>query len=215
MEALPDAVVYLILTISAYIENIFPPIPGDTITAFGAFLVGAGRLNLWGVFGTTTIGSLLGFITLFRVGRYLGRRFFLEKDYRFLRAADIIRAETWFQRFGYFLVALNRFFPGIRSAIAVVGGISRLRSGWVAWLALLSCSVWNLIWISLGFALGSQWETVEEKLSSIFARYNVAVCILLGIVGGVFVFRKIRRNRSRPPVQGKPEPDTDISGNPR
>ena len=35
-----DALLYLLLFLSAFIENVFPPAPGDTVTAFGAFLVG-------------------------------------------------------------------------------------------------------------------------------------------------------------------------------
>ena len=81
LEALPDALVYLLLGLSAYVENIFPPIPGDTITAFGAFLVGLGKLHFMGVYLATTFGSLLGFLTLFWLGRFLGRQFFMEKNY--------------------------------------------------------------------------------------------------------------------------------------
>jgi len=69
----------------------FPPIPGDTITAFGAFLVATERLSFFGVYLSTTLGSLFGFMFLFWIGSLLGRRFFIEKDYRFFRAKDIIR----------------------------------------------------------------------------------------------------------------------------
>ena len=38
LNSLPDPLIYLALGVSAFVENVFPPIPGDTITAFGAFL---------------------------------------------------------------------------------------------------------------------------------------------------------------------------------
>ena len=53
MQGLSSAdtwMLYLILFASAVVENLFPPIPGDTITAFGAFLVGTGRLNYFMVY---------------------------------------------------------------------------------------------------------------------------------------------------------------------
>ena len=71
LETLPDFLIYLFLWLSAFVENLFPPIPGDTITAFGALLVGIGGLNFFGVYFSTTLGSLLGFLCLFRVGGYL------------------------------------------------------------------------------------------------------------------------------------------------
>ncbi len=193
LHSLPDALIYLLLGLSAYVENIFPPIPGDTITAFGAFLVGIGRLDFFGVYICTTLGSLLGFMTLFWLGLYLGRRFFIEKDYRFFKAKDIIKAEAWYRKYGYVLVAFNRFLPGIRSVISLAGGISRLKVMGVVLLALLSCAVWNLIWILLGYVLGTKWEVFEARISTILTRYNI---IVLGFVALVVVFF-VLRNRYR------------------
>jgi membrane protein DedA with SNARE-associated domain len=182
LNSLPDYMIYLLLGLSAFVENIFPPIPGDTITAFGAFLVGTQRLTFLGVYLSTTIGSLFGFMFLFWIGTLLGRRFFVEKDYRFFKARDIIRAEEWFRKFGYLIILLNRFFPGIRSVISIAGGISKLRALRVAFLALISCALWNLIWIASGYMLGSKWETVKDKMDYIMARYNLAIFILIGLI---------------------------------
>jgi membrane protein DedA with SNARE-associated domain len=198
LNALPLAVMYLALGVSAFVENVFPPIPGDTITAFGAFLVGTHRLSFIWVYLATTAGSLAGFLFLFWIGITLGRAFFLERDYRFFKARDILRAESWFQRYGYLLIMLNRFFPGIRSAIAVAGGISRLGILRVAFLALISCSVWNLIWIYVGYSLGSNWDVVRAKMASIFLHYNVAVLTFLVLLVVVFVLKKwILKRRER------------------
>ena len=190
INALPDFLIYFFLGMSAFIENLFPPIPGDTITAFGAFLVGIGRLDFFWVYISTTLGSLLGFMSLFWIGGYLGRRFFIEKDYRFFKAKDIVKAEGWFRKYGYFLIALNRFFPGIRSVISIAGGISRLQVSRVILLALISCGVWNMIWIVLGYVLGTNWDTFEAKMSGILMKYNMSILILFALFIGLVVIRK-------------------------
>ena len=195
LNSLPDPLIYFALGLSAFVENVFPPIPGDTITAFGAFLVGTQRLSFTWVYVSTTIGSLLGFMFLFWVGRLLGRRFFMEKDYRFFRAQDILRAEEWFRRYGYLLVLLNRFFPGIRSVISISGGISGLNTVRVAVLALASCAVWNLIWIAMGYMLGTNWDVVKERMAGIMARYNLAVLAFMGLFVLFFVARRIVKKR--------------------
>ncbi|MEE9419460.1 MAG: hypothetical protein V3W43_08280, partial [Desulfatiglandaceae bacterium] len=92
LNTLPDTLIYFLLGVSAFVENVFPPIPGDTITAFGAFLVGTKRLHFFGVYLSTVLGSLSGFMFLFWIGDLLGRRFFLERDYWFFKAQDIIKA---------------------------------------------------------------------------------------------------------------------------
>jgi membrane protein DedA with SNARE-associated domain len=196
LDSLPNALLYVLLGVSAFVENVFPPIPGDTITAFGAFLVGTRRLSFMGVYLTTTSGSLLGFMFLFWFGGLLGRRFFIERDYRFFRARDIIRAEEWFKKYGYFLILLNRFFPGIRSVISLAGGISQLRILRVALLALISASVWNLIWISVGYSIGTNWETVKERMAHIMLNYNIAILVVAGIVIAIFLLKMMMKRRS-------------------
>ncbi|MGM0428245.1 MAG: DedA family protein [Thermodesulfobacteriota bacterium] len=195
LDALPDGLIYLALGLSAFVENIFPPIPGDTITAFGAFLVGTQRLHFWSVYLSTTMGSLAGFMCLFWIGRVLGRRFFIEQDYWFFKARDIVRAEAWFHRWGYFLILLNRFFPGIRSVISIAGGIARLHVLRVTLLALISACVWNLIWILAGYTLGNNWERVNAKMAALMFRYNLSIFICLGVV---ILFMVIRLIKKRP-----------------
>ena len=195
LDSLPNALLYFLLGLSAFIENVFPPIPGDTITAFGAFLVGTQRLSFFGVYLSTTLGSLFGFMFLFWIGSLLGRRYFIERDYRFFRAKDIIRAEEWFRKYGYFLILLNRFFPGIRSVISIAGGISQLKVFRVTLLALISACVWNLIWIILGYSIGTNWDIVKEKMARILFGYNLAILILIGLAILIFVVIRIKKKK--------------------
>ncbi len=196
LNSLPNTLLYFLLGLSAFVENVFPPIPGDTITAFGAFLVATQRLSFFGVYLSTTLGSLFGFMFLFWIGSLLGRRFFIEKDYRFFRARDIIRAEEWFRKYGYFLILLNRFFPGIRSVISIAGGISQLQVLRVTLLALVSSSVWNLIWISLGYSIGTNWDIVKEKIARIMFSYNLTILVLIGLVVLILILRMMKKKRN-------------------
>ncbi len=196
LHSLPNVYIYLLLGLSSFVENIFPPIPGDTITVFGAFLVAIGRLNFLGVYLSTTFGNLMGFMVLFWLGRYLGRRFFIDRDSRFFKAGDIVKAEGWFRKYGYFIIMINRFLPGIRSAISLAGGISGLKTNKVIILCLGSCAVWNLIWIFMGYILGNNWPVVKTGLSSIMKRYNIILLalfialILFLIIKGVYKRKK-------------------------
>ncbi len=199
LDSLPDIFIYVLLGFGAFIENVFPPAPGDTITAFGAFLVGTNRLHFFSMYVATTLGSLSGFMFLFCIGSALGRRFFIRRDYRYFKAKDIVRAEEWFRNYGYFLILLNRFLPGVRSVISIMSGISRLQTLKVIILALISCSVWNLIWISMGYSLGSNWETTREKIGVITASYNFAILAFLAVL---ILFLVVNRILHRSKDQG-------------
>jgi membrane protein DedA with SNARE-associated domain len=191
-----DTVLYAFLFISAVFENVFPPVPGDTVTAFGAFLVGSGRLNYFLVYLSTTFGSVVGFLLLFLAGKFMGREFFIKKNYKYFSAKQIISAELWFQKWGQYLVLANRFFPGIRSVIAIVAGISNLGTLKVFWLSTISASIWNLIWIHTGFMLGSNWDIVKEKLNDILMRYNYiagSIIAVIVILLAVYLYRNRRK----------------------
>jgi len=176
-----DAYLYGFLFLSAVIENLFPPIPGDTITAFGAFLVGIGRLDFIFVYLSTTAGSVAGFMMLFLLGRKLSREFFISKNYSFFSAESITTAENWFRQYGLFVVIANRFLPGIRSVISIVAGISTLDVRKVFLLSLVSASVWNIIWIYAGYVLGNNWDLVKEKIGHLMRSYNIVVGIIIAI----------------------------------
>jgi membrane protein DedA with SNARE-associated domain len=196
LATVPDWLVYLLLAASAFVENVFPPIPGDTIIAFGAFLVGTGRLDFMGVYLATTIGSVTGFLFLYWLGLLLGRRFFIEKDHRFFKAKDILRAEEWFRKYGYWLVVMNRFLPGVRSVISIAGGFSGLRIATVALLATASAATWNIIWILAGYFLGTNWAAVKETLTRLMFRYTIAI-LGIGVLLALVVLVKIRLRRKR------------------
>ena len=117
---------YLILVFASYFENIFPPAPGDLITVFGASLVGTGHLTFFGVLISTTIGSVMGFMTYYYIGLKLERSFIETNRFKFLPKEAFEKAEKWFEIYGYKIVLANRFLSGIRSIISLFCGMSML-----------------------------------------------------------------------------------------
>ncbi len=185
-----DLFLYFFLFLSAIVENLFPPIPGDTITAFGAFLVGTGRLNYALVYISTTAGSVIGFMSLFFLGRYLEREFFLQKDYKYFSVQSIKAAEKWFDKYGFFVILGNRFLPGVRSVISIVSGISNLSPLKVFFLSLISAGAWNFIWIQAGFMLGNNWDVVKKNFAAILSKYNlIAGIIIVAALAGYISWR--------------------------
>ncbi len=177
---------YLALFLSAYIENIFPPVPGDTVTVFAAYIVGRSQQRFIGVFLATNLGSVAGFMTYYALGRLIHPDYFISKNYRFLPAASFQAAGVWFRRWGYWVVLLNRFLSGIRSVISIVCGMYRLP--WVRVLALttLGCSIWNLLLMYAGYTLGANWRMIE----SIMQQYSRIILIVGLLLAGVWLVRK-------------------------
>ena len=172
---------YLILFFSAYIENTFPPVPGDTVTVIGAYLITTGKLSFTGVWLSTTVGSVLGFFTMYLVGYKLGRGFITsEKRAKIFDYDRIEKTEIWFTKYGYWVIAANRFLSGTRSVISLFAGIFKLTGYKVLILATLSALVWNGLLMYAGYVLGVNWEGIVVIISQ-YNRIVIGLTVILVI----------------------------------
>jgi len=189
IQSLPLPYIYFALGFFCILENLIPPVPGDTVLVFGAFLVGKGVLNLLWVCISTILGTFLGFMLLFWIGTVLGDRF-LKGDIWFFKRSDIERAIKWFERYGYLFVLINRFLPGIRSVISISAGITKLRPSMVAIYCLIGSALWNGIWIYMGYLIGKNWQFFSSAVSDMIKRYQISILILLCIAFIFYLFKK-------------------------
>ncbi|MHB2147726.1 DedA family protein [Calditrichota bacterium LG25] len=192
---------YTLLFVSAFVENVFPPIPGDTVTVIGAYLVSTGKLHFWGVYVSTTLGSVVGFFTMYVIGLRVGTRILKSKLLqRFFSVEKSDKVKAWFAKYGYWVIAANRFLSGTRSVISLFAGFFALRWLPVILLSLLSAAVWNGLLIYGGYLLGVNWE----KIVYLIHQYNKFVLIIsILVIILVILLRVVRRRRNVKSIEGK------------
>ena len=184
---------YGLLVISAVLENLIPPVPGDTVVVFSAYLVGRGVLEIGPVYLATCFGGTLGFMAMYYLGFSQGRAFFAGRRGRFFASESVARAEEWLARYGVLLVLANRFLSGIRSVIAISAGIGGMSWKKVAVCGGVSMAVWNGLLLYVGLLVGQNWEKVGEFL----AQYNRILVAILAIVGLIVLSRWWRRRDTK------------------
>lgn len=182
---------YCILLLSAFLENVVPPVPGDTVVVFSAYLVGRGTLEIWPVFLTTWAGGSAGFLAMYYLGYSRGRAFFSGRGGRFFSADSLDKAEYWLGRYGAVLILGNRFLSGIRSVIALGAGLGGMPWTTVAVCGSISMAVWNGLLLYAGLMVGQNWEQVTALLK----QYNSGLVGIL-VFGGVIVLWRWWRKRS-------------------
>ncbi len=188
IEQAPAWLVFLTVFLASYIENIFPPIPGDTILIFGAYLVGRGDLSFSMAMVTTLLGSVLGFMTLYVVGFKYGRGFMYSKQQTWFSANSLERVEKLFDKWGYGVVLINRFLAGLRSVVGLFSGIGRLNIWKVVLFSTISSIMWNGTLIWLGSSIGENWEQIGIYLK----RYNLVVTIIIvSVIAGFLIHRYV------------------------
>ena len=190
---------YLGITLLIMIENVFPPIPSEVILAFGGFATSFTKLTLIGVIIAATIGSVLGAIALYFIGRLLNKER-LEKIVKGkigkilrLKAEDIEKADKWFDKKGKITVLFCRCIPILRSLISIPAGMSGMKFVPFLLLTILGSTVWNTLISVLGSVAGDNWATI----SNFFDKYaNLTLIVLvIGFVLFVYLFyRKRKKN---------------------
>jgi membrane protein DedA with SNARE-associated domain len=185
------------------IENIFPPIPSEIILTFGGFMTTFSTMNVWGVIGAATIGSVIGAIVLYYIGRILNaerlERFFDSKLGKrlHLKREDVHRAEGWFLRHGNKTVFFCRFIPIVRSLISVPAGAAKMKIGVFLSLTAVGTAIWNIVLVFLGKFAGDAWGTVAGYFN-IYSVIFAVIFVLLAIAAGIIFIKKrfLREHRT-------------------
>lgn len=185
LSELKDTYIYLTLLVVAYLENVFPPIPGDLMVIFAGYLISTGVINFPEALFFSTVGSFLGFIHLYGIGRWLGDSIMSEKKLLFLPKERIRDVNKQFLRFGYWLIIFNRFLAGTRAVISLFAGIGNLFFWKTSAAALLSALAWNALLLFLGKILGNSWRDVLGYLQS----YSIIVTSLLALLSVILIIR--------------------------
>lgn len=177
--------IYLTLFLFSFVENVFPPSPSDLVVVIGGSLIATEAINFIPTLIFTTIGSVLGFMTLYYIGSLVDKKVVRAGKMKFISAEAVEKAEKWFNKWGYKVILANRFLPGTRSVISFFAGVSQLKFWKTVILAAISALVWNTIIIYLGTIFGNNIELVDSYLS----QYQTVVLILTGVIILFFVLR--------------------------
>lgn len=182
---------YSFLTAASVLENLIPPVPGDSVVLFGALLSSKGYLSPVTVHLSTTFGGAGGFYFLFFFAHKHGRKFFIDGKLPFFKKEHIYAAEKRLAVSGYFIVLINRFLPGVRSVISVTAGILNFSKIKVFVYCLISSFVWNGILTYGGYFLGNSIIPLVKKASLITGGVFLVFCILSALI--FFILRKKRK----------------------
>ncbi|MCC5914232.1 MAG: DedA family protein [Balneolaceae bacterium] len=197
VETLSPLTIYLVLGFIAWLENVFPPIPGDLLVAFGGYLVAIQLIGFMPLLLITTITSVIGFMCMYAVGAYFGekiavqrRRFWLM---RFIDVKYYDKGRRWMSRWGQGVILANRFLAGTRSVISLTAGVTRTRISYTVLSSAISSILWNAILIGFGWIVAENWQTIGHYLN-IYGWFILIVIVLLIAARLLWKWGKKRRN---------------------
>jgi membrane protein DedA with SNARE-associated domain len=189
-----DTTGYLGVFFLMVIESMIPPIPSEAIMPFVGFLVAEGSMSAAAALALATLGSLVGSLGFYALGRYGGRPLVAKYGRVFrLDERDLDKAEAFFRRRGGVTILVARFIPLVRPLISIPAGMAKMRLVPFCLYTIVGAATWNGILVACGVVLRRNWDAVM--------RYSkwLDLVVLVAIAGLVTyaVIRHLRHRRQR------------------
>jgi membrane protein DedA with SNARE-associated domain len=190
---------YLGVVLLMILENLFPPLPSELILPAAGFAAARGELNLIGVVLAGALGSVLGTLPLYFIGRAVGEERLVKWADRYgrwltLSGRDIRKADDWFDRHGPKAVLFGRMVPGIRSLLSLPAGMSEMPLPKFLVYSAIGSGLWAALLATAGYLLGDNYEQVEGYVGPI----GTALLVLLVGFAVVWVWRRRQAGKAQP-----------------
>lgn len=184
-----------------FIENIFPPIPSEVVLLFGGFMTTYSKLNLFGMIIFSTLGSTVGAIVLYYIGKILNKERLkkivsgkIGKILR-LKASDIEKADKWFDTKGNKTVFFCRFIPVVRSLISIPAGMSEMIMSKFLLYTITGSLIWNTVLLFVGSKVGENWKKIEQIMSQY--SHIILIILIIAFIGFViYHFSKKKKKKA-------------------
>ena len=172
------------------------PVPDEWLLTFSGYLVFKGTLFFIPAFAAAFLGSASGITVSYALGRIFDTYVLMKYGRYFHLTPDRLeRVHSWFETRGRWTLIIGYFIPGVRHLTGYVAGASELSYPSFALFAYSGAFCWALVFITLGYMLGEEWDRVlrslhQTKLLMILAAAAVAIAYF------AFVYRRRRRAAS-------------------
>ncbi|TGL07657.1 DedA family protein [Leptospira levettii] len=195
---LPPLFLWGFFCFSNFLENIFPPWPGDTITVFSGFISSTPNspVSFSSVVIATFLGNLFGGLVMY----YFGESFlkFLKRT-RIPFLSNLYHEESlhktlvWFRKYENVVVLLSRFSAGIRFFVSIVAGMSKMNIIKFVILYSVAVSLWCGLLLFGGSFLGSNWNQIIVILSF----YNRTILAILLVIFLYFLYQMFGKSNTK------------------
>ena len=185
LSHVPLSVLYLLMAAFAAVENVFPPVPADTVVALGSWLAARGQGSAFWAFFATWVGNVAGAGAMYAVGRRHGTAWMHKRFPALGDEKNERRLRELHGRYGAISLVLSRFIPGVRALVPPFAGALRISP----LTTMLSLSLASAVWYGLvsyvAFRAGADWGALMTRITRYgrFAAIGAAVVVAAGALG--------------------------------
>lgn len=197
IESLPAIATILFLFLSAVLQQVFPPYPGDSVNIFAGYLSGMDSLHPVLAFVCYFAGTVISSIFLYYLGRKYGPRVMNTKMFAKLTEQKKQRMVLLFKRYGVLYLMACKFLPGLNSIALLLSGAFMMEKKYAFTGIAAVAAMHNLFFFYAGRSVGQNWKAVEKFLYSVNKYAIIIVIIAVAIIGTYFLIRnKISKRKA-------------------
>jgi membrane protein DedA with SNARE-associated domain len=194
IEHVMEALGYPGLVFMMALESMIAPVPSEIVMPFAGFLVVKGQFTLLGGILASSLGTLLGSLTGYYMGKWGGYPLVLRWGPYFLLERDHLDLTVrWFEKRGDITIFVCRFVPVVRHLISIPAGVGGMNLIKFCVYTLIGGTIWNTILLVAGIKLKERWEIIHEYSSQL----DKVVVVILVIVGVWWIRHQLRRLRQK------------------
>lgn len=192
LVSLPPGTTYLAIASLAALENLFPPVPADTVVGLGAYLASRGALAWPAVFGVTWSANVGSATVVYLAGRHLGRPFFeTPVGRRLLSERTLASIERAYRRWGWWGIFLSRALPVWRAVVPPFAGVARLPARHALPPIYLASALWYGALTYVVYRVGGTLDQVLDAIDHM--NRGLAVAALVLTVVALWAIRHLAR----------------------
>jgi membrane-associated protein len=161
---------YLLLFAIIFCETglvVTPILPGDSLLfAVGALAASASSsLSMTLLFGLLVAAAVIGDAVNYAIGYRLGPKVFKYEQSWFFNKKHLVRAQTFYEKYGGKTIILARFVPIVRTFAPFVAGIGTMRYPRFFLYNCIGAAAWVAICLGSGYHFGRlPWVTEHFEL---------------------------------------------------
>lgn len=202
------------LFIASFIENLIPPVPSEVIMPLGWYLAGTWKLSLLWVIAVCAIGSTLGNVPYYFIGKYFHKskiKKFVSRygKYFFTKEENVDDLYDVFEKNDRKIVFFGRFLPWARAFIGIPAWSTHMDFLQFFWYTLAGTTVWTVFLVFLWYWFGTQYDVVIGLIKEYeHIMLPLVAVLLLGVLARVFL--KKRNKTKREDNIAKQEDELDV-----
>ncbi|PEP51322.1 MULTISPECIES: DedA family protein [Bacillus] len=183
---------YYVVLVGTLLEYIAFPFPGEPTLVYAGYLAHKGDLELPLLIILSFIGTSAGMTIQYFLGNKLGMPFVQKYGkYVFLTQRKIDLTRMWFDKYGYFLIFIGFFVPGVRHFTGYFAGIINLPLRRFAITIYSGALFWVSFFLIGGYWLGGNLHDIFEVLGQHIGKIIFGAIIIVAITLGIHFRKKL------------------------